>query len=461
VKESKTKLIRGGLVYTGAMALEMDLLIDGERVAALLDPQNEVTADEVIDASGLAVFPGLIDIHAHTRSPGYEYKEDFESASRAAAVGGFTTFVDMPNVEPPTTTLKLLEEKRSVADQTCIIDWGHFVGPTELDQIPKMAEAGATGFKLFQVRGGYPHDPRLAVDDPGKIHAIFREVAKTNLPLLVHPFAQSLFEAFSEEAFEAGQPRDIATFSEIYTKDIVWSLAVAVLLELARETGVRLHIVHTHAAGSLRQLRRAKADGVSVTASVDPKYYHMRHEDLEALGAKAIPGGYITSNATRMEAIWRALQDGTIDIIDSDHAPHTLEDLQVMENDPWTGPFGSPHYDHMLALTLTDARKGKLKLQRVVELMAVNPARLLGRYPEKGALLPGSSADMVFVDLDRESIPEDDQMQSKAKWTPYVGWQLVGYPVMTYLRGEKIAQEGQVLGEPGYGRYIEGRSVQT
>jgi dihydroorotase-like cyclic amidohydrolase len=351
----------------------MDLLIDGERVAALLDPQNEVTADEVIDASGLAVFPGLIDIHAHTRSPGYEYKEDFESASRAAAVGGFTTFVDMPNVEPPTTTLKLLEEKRSVADQTCIIDWGHFVGPTELDQIPKMAEAGATGFKLFQVRGGYPHDPRLAVDDPGKIHAIFREVAKTNLPLLVHPFAQSLFEAFSEEAFEAGQPRDIATFSEIYTKDIVWSLAVAVLLELARETGVRLHIVHTHAAGSLRQLRRAKADGVSVTASVDPKYYHMRHEDLEALGAKAIPGGYITSNATRMEAIWRALQDGTIDIIDSDHAPHTLEDLQVMENDPWTGPFGSPHYDHMLALTLTDARKGKLKLRKRVRCCRDHP----------------------------------------------------------------------------------------
>ncbi len=457
--DSKTKVVRGGVVYTGTVVREMDLLIQGERVAALVERGAKVEADEVIDASGLAVFPGMIDIHAHTRSPGYEYKEDFETASRAAAVGGFTTFVDMPNVEPPTTTAKRLEEKRAVADRSCLIDWGHFVSPTELDQIAPLAEAGATGYKLFQVRGGYPHDPRLAVDDPGKMLAIFEAVARTGLPLLVHPFAQSLFEELSEQAFAAGKPRDVATFSEIYTRDVVWSLAVAVLLELARETGVRLHVVHTHAAGTLRQLRRAKADGVTVSASVDPKYFHMRHEDLEALGAKAIPGGYITSNPARMEAIWNALRDGTIDIIDSDHAPHTLDDLKQMEQDPWTGPFGSPHYDHMLALTLTDAHQGKLSVQRVVELMAVNPAQLLGRYPEKGALLPGSYADLVLVDLERTVVPRDDEMQSKVKWTPYAGWDLVGYPVMTYLRGQKIAQEGQVLAEPGYGQYLEGRAV--
>lgn len=457
---AETTRIRGGVLQTPDGPVEADVLIEGERVAALLDRNASTQGARDLDAAELWVLPGLIDLHAHTRSPGYEYKEDFETASRAAAVGGYTVFIDMPNVEPPTTTVELFEEKRAVAAERCLVDWGHFVAPTQVEEIPKLAAAGATGFKLFQVKGGYPHDPRLARDDPAELYTIFSAVAETGLPLVVHPFAQSLFEYLSAQAFEAGKEKDIRTFSEVYTKDVVWSLAVAILLRLARETGARLQVVHTHAAGSLRQLRQAKAEGVGVTVASDPKYFHLRHDDLDRLGARAIPGGYVTSDDERMEEIWRSLDDGTIDVIDSDHAPHTLEDLELMEKDPWTGPFGAPHYDHLLPLMLTDVRKGNLRLERLVQVLTENPARILGLYPERGALLPGSFADLVLVDPEGAVVPRNDQMESKAGWTPYEGWELVGRPVLTVLRGAPIARDGEVLGKPGSGRYVEGRPQQ-
>jgi dihydroorotase len=437
--------------------VEADVLVDGDRISALLSRDSEVTADTDIDASGLWVLPGLIDLHAHTRVPGYEYKEDYLTSSRAAAVGGYTTYIDMPNVEPPTTTVELFEQKKAIAAESCLIDWGHFVGPVQFDQIEGFAKAGVTGFKIFQVTGGYPHDPRLALDDPGRLYQTFQAIADTGLPCVVHPFAQTVFEYLYEEASAAGAPRDIHTFSDVYTRDVVWRTAVAILLELQRDTGVRLQVVHTHAPGSLRLLRQAKAEGVGVTVASDPKYFHLREQDINAQGARAIPGGAVTKDAARMEEIWRSIDDGTIDIIDSDHAPHTLEDLQLMEKDPLIGPFGAPHYEHLLPLMLTDVRNGNMRLERLVQMLTETPARIIGLYPEKGAVLPGSFADIVLVDPDKKVHPTDEGMESKSAWTPYDGWELTGAPVITMLRGSVIAKDGRVLGEPGNGRYIAGR----
>lgn len=448
--------IRGGLIQTPSGSVAADILISGERIAGLVDRQAEAPAAEEIDATGRWILPGLVDLHVHARVPGYEYKEDFRTASRAAAIGGVTTFVDMPNLEPPTTTVELLAERRGLAEGDSHVDFGHFASSRNLEEIPKLAAAGAAGFKTFQVGGGYPHDPRLVMSDPADLYATFAAIAETGLPCLVHPFTQSLMDYLSAQQLAAGQPRDIKTFSSVYTRDIVWSSSVAVLLELQRETGARLHLLHTHASASLRLIRRAKSDGLGVTAAIDPKYFHLRAEDLAQHGARGLPGGFIVEDHERMAAIYQALDDGTLDVIDSDHAPHTLDDLKRMEADPWTGPWGGPHLEHLLSLLLTDVAAGSIRLERLVALLCESPARILGLYPRKGAILPGSDADLVIVDPDRPVVPQDEGMESKSAWTPYAGWELRGAPTLTMLRGTVIAREGRVLNEAGSGRHVPG-----
>lgn len=449
--------IHGGIIQTPEGPMLADILIQGERVAALVDPNEASQASREIDATDRWIIPGIVDLHTHTRVPGYEYKEDFRTASRAAARGGVTTLVDMPNVEPPTDSVERLEAKRAIAALDSCVDWGHFVAPTRPEEIGPLAAAGATGFKIFQVGGGYPHDPRLILADPARLYDAFERIALTGLPCLVHPFSQSLMEFLSDQQFDAGRPRDIETFSSVYTRDVVWSTAVAGLLELQRATGVRLHLLHTHAGASLRMLRWAKSTGVGVTVALDPKYFHLRQEDRVAGGARGLPGGFIVEDQERMAEIWRSLDDGTIDIIDSDHAPHTLDDLKRAEADPFTGPWGGPGLEDYLSLLLTDVHLGKLRLTRLVSLLCEMPARILGLYPHKGALLPGSSADLVIIDPERQVRPSDDVLESKSAWTPYAGWDLRGAPVLTMLRGTVIAEEGRVTGEPGFGRYVTGR----
>jgi dihydroorotase len=449
--------IRNGRVHTPSGPLEADVLISGERIQGLVTRDDDTRAAQELDASGRDVLPGVVDLHAHSRTPGYTHKEDFLTLSRAGAAGGITCFVDMPNVEPPTDTVELLEEKRQMAQETSILDWGHFAAGTKPETIPGLAAAGATGYKIFQVSGAYPHDPRLAVNEDDKLYLCFEAIARTGLPCVVHPFNQRLFDLFAERAFAAGKPRNHVTFSEVYTQDVIWRSAVGTLIELQRETDVRLHVVHTHSAGALELVRRAKAEGRRVSAAIDPKYYHFGLKDLQApQGERVCPAGFVTEDPARMAAIWRAFADGTMEVIDSDHAPHTLIELRQAREDAWNSALGCPQYDYLLPVVLTDVADGKMELRTAIRALSENPARLIGYYPRKGALLPGSDADLVIVDLNGELVAGDEHAYSKVGWTPYHGWRLRGVPELTMLRGQVIARNRKIVGQPGYGRYLPG-----
>lgn len=448
--------VRNGSVYTPAGPVDADILIHGGKIVGLVSPDTETPPSPEIDASGRHVIPGVIDLHAHTRTPGYEYKEDFYTSSCAAAVGGVTTYVDMPNVEPPTDTVELFEQKRALAQDDCVIDFGHFVSPVKLDQVDQLAEAGATGFKIFQVTGGYPHDPRLAMADSDKLFPAFEAIARTGLHCSIHPFNQLLQDYLTERALAEGRPYNIKTFTEIYTNDLIWSTAVPILIEMARATGARIQLLHTHAPRTFEHLRRAKAEGLPVTAAIDAKYFHLTAEDFAEQGARCAPGGWIVEDELRMAAIWEALSDGTLDSIDSDHAPHTLEDLERFAEDPWHGPWGSPQYEYIVPLMLNDVAAGRLDLLTLVTLLTENPARVIGRYPQKGAIQVGSDADLAILDLGRETIPSDERTYTKCGWTPYAGRRFKGYVEMTVLRGDVIARDGKVVAARGSGRYIAG-----
>jgi dihydroorotase len=449
--------ISGGLVYVPGHGLSpLDVLIDGEVVQALVRPGTEADAVETIDATGRWVLPGIIDTHAHTREPGYEHKEDFFTASQAAAAGGITTMFDMPNVEPPTDTVDTFLEKRELAAAKSIVDWGHWVAGTNEQEIAKLAAAGATGFKIFQVSGAYPHDPRLAVNDEGRLLRIFREIEKTGLPCLVHPFDQSMFEQLTAEAFAAGKPPNYFTFGEVYTTEQIWAVAVNTLISLQALSGVRLHTVHTHSAASLALIRAAKDRGQRVSCAVDPKYYHLTLNDLKKQKGRACPGGFITEDSERMATIWKALGDGTIDMIDADHAPHTLEEIALLDTDAWNAAMGSPQYDWQYSITLSDVAAGHLSLRRAVELLAEEPARFTGLYPKKGVLLPGSDADLVLVDPHETRVLTDEGLYTKVGWTPYRDWTITGVVTATMLRGELIARNREILGKAGYGQYVSG-----
>jgi dihydroorotase (multifunctional complex type) len=448
--------LSGGRVFVGGELIDADLYIKGESIACISSRGGTKESSRVIDVSGKLVLPGIIDLHAHTRDPGYTHKEDFFTVSQAAAAGGITTWIDMPNVEPPTTTVPLLEEKRARALKESLVDFGHFASGANLDEIAGLAGAGVTGYKIFQVSGAYPHDPRLALNDDGKLLERFRAIARTGLPCVVHPFNQPLFDRFSEEAFAQGKPRNHVTFAEIYTRDVIWETAIASLLALQRESGVRLHVVHTHAAGSLRLLRQAKAKKQRVTVEIDPKYFHLGIEDLNEKGPQICPAGFVPQDQERMAEIWNSLRDGTIDSIGSDHAPHTNEEIEKQRIDAWGAAMGSPQYDHYLSVFLNDVHLGKFTLANMVRCLSENPAKILGIFPRKGALLPGSDADIVVVDFERERVLSNEELYTKVKWSPYAGWRVKGTPLLTTVRGKIVAENGKVVGERGHGKYIAG-----
>lgn len=446
--------VTGGTLVSATGRYLADVAISDGRIAAIVAPGTPLAAERTIDASGRHVLPGAIDVHSHHREPGYTHKEDIASATRACAAGGVTTSFAMPNVDPPPTTPERLADMFALYRERAIVDWNVNPAGTVPEAIPELATMGIAAFKVFMVVDtgrSYPHMPGIGVHDHGKLLEIFETIAPTGVPLMVHPHDQELMDHI-ERGFWARGERDALAYARAYAAydGIIWDTAAALLLRLQRATGTQLHLLHTQTSGVIEQIRAAKDRGQEISAEVNPWALFLGNDwsNIERLGSYAL-SYYVPEKNT--EPLWAALADGTIDLVSTDHAPHTREEKEPGWTDGWKAHTGTPSTQFYLPLLLDASTRGRLTLERVVEVTSTAPARVFG-LGRKGRLEVGADADLAIVDLGAELEIRDEIVLSKIGWTPFAGRTVRGVVETTLVRGRVVYANGTVVGEGGWGR---------
>lgn len=453
-------LIRHGLIVTPQGRRVASIGIQGGRIAGIYEPGSEPAAREVIEADGLAIVPGAIDMHSHHRQgslPGFEYKDTIHTSTLQCAAGGVTTSVAMPNVQPPPNSLELLERQYDIYRSDAVVDWNFNPAPTISEEMPAMADTGIAAFKIFMVVDtgrDYPHMPGIGVHDHGKILEIMQRCAELNVPLMVHPHDQALMDVIEQKFWDRGE-RDALAYAKAYAAHdgVIWETAIATLLRLQRASGCHLHILHTQTAGSVELIRQAKAAGQKVTCEINPWALFLGCEwsAIQRLGSYALSYWVPEKN---VPGLWEGLRDGTIDIVATDHAPHTREEKEIGWTDGWKAHTGTPSTQFYYSMFMTAALEGKISLERVVEACSAKPAELF-KLANKGALKVGADADLVLVDLNKEYEVRDEDVISLIGWSPYAGRKLKAKPVRTIVRGTTVYLNDQVIGQKGFGQHAK------
>ena len=449
------RVIENGDVVSGSGVINADLLIAGEKVAAIAAPGSVPLHESVerIDATGKWVLPGMIDVHVHLREPGYVHKEDISTCTQAAAAGGVTTVFGMPNLNPVTKTREILDELFDLYDAKSVVDWNHNPVPSELAEVEPMAEAGVAAYKIYMVVDtgrDYPHPSGTGIHDHGHLLRMFEAIRPTGRPFMVHPHDQAIMDTIEQSHWDRGDRSPAAYAQTLATHNgLIWDSAIAVLLQMAEATDTKLHIVHMQTEGSIELVRRARERGVKVSCEVNHwALFLSQWSDIEKLGPYAL--SYWVPDHHR-EAVWEALNDGTINMLSSDHAPHTREEKEVGWEDCWACHTGTPGIQEQYPLLLDESMNGKISLTRVAEVVAEEPATEF-RLSEKGFLKPGYDADIMIFDPNDKTRHSADGVLSKCGWTCYDGRVTRGRIHRTMVRGRDVYVGREVVGEPGWGR---------
>ncbi len=447
----KRTLIAGGTVATDGAVFEADLLIEGGRISAITDRGAVDRVDERIDAKGLVVMPGAIDTHAHFEDPGHTEREDFTTGTMSAAAGGITTVLEHPLTYPPVTTAQLYREKREMARQKVVVDfglWGALTAPS-IPEIAGQWREGAAGFKAFMPISdpSYPH-----VTD-AEFLAGMREVKAVGGLVLVHAENDSLLQDGIARMQAAGR-RDALAHHES-RPPFVEEEAVHRALYLAAHAGVRIQIVHVSSPVSADLVRREKAEGRPASMEVCPHHLLLDLDDLVRLGPYGVCAPALRDRPL-VERLWDAVLDGTADCLVSDHAAYTRAEKEPGWENIFDALLGCQVIQETVPLVLDEAfhRRG-MPLDRFVRFSSTNAARITGLYPRKGTLLPGADADVVLYDLDGEWVVDSASQQfSKNPWSPFDGRQARARVVRTLVRGETVYADGEIKADPGWGRFL-------
>jgi dihydroorotase len=423
-------LVRGGTCVTPSGRVEADIGLRDGRVAAI-GHLGGVDADQTLEAKGQHVLPGVIDSQVHFREPGNEHKEDLESGTRSAVLGGVTAIFEMPNTNPSTTTGSALQDKIDRATGRAWCDFAFFVGAAKenvnrlagLEQLP-----GCCGIKIFMGSS----TGNLLVRDK----RLLREVLKRGRRrIAVHAEDEDRLEQRFDFARDGKQPYCHPLWRDEQTA----ILATQKILKLVRETGRRIHLLHVTTRQEMALLAEHKD---LVTVEVTPQHLTLAAPDAyDRLGSLAQMNPPIRDEKHR-DGLWQALADGVVDVIGSDHAPHTLEE----KGRPYPeSPSGMPGVQTLVPVMLDHVNEGRLTLERFVDLTATGPARIYN-VARKGRIALGYDGDFTIVDMKAKKTITNDMMASKCGWTPFDGMKVTGWPTATVIRGNIVMRDGEALG---------------
>ncbi len=425
-------IVKGATVVNHDGTGARDIGIRDGRIAAI-GKLARAKAAEIVDAKGLHVLPGVIDTQVHFREPGLEHKEDLETGSRAAVMGGVTAVFEMPNTKPLTTSAEALADKVHRAGNRMFCDFAFYVGGTRenIDEIPALERLeSAVGIKVFM--GSSTGD--LLVDDEPSLDRI---IAKLSRRAAFHAEDEARLKARAHLR-KAGDPSS----HPVWRDEQAALLATQLLVRLAEKHGKRVHVLHVSTAEEMAFLSEHKD-----WASVEVTPHHLT---LVAPECYARLGTFAQMNPPvrderHQRAIWAALIDGVVDVLGSDHAPHTREEKEHAYPDSHSGMTG---VQTLVPIMLDHVNAGRLTLERFVDLTSHGPNRLFG-IRGKGRIAAGYDADLTIVDLKRRETITNGWIQSRSGWTPYDGVSVQGWPVGTIVRGRRVMWEGDITGPAG------------
>jgi dihydroorotase len=399
-------------VRSGSVLVEDAKILD-------VDAGPHVQADQTVDCSQLHLMPGVVDDQVHFREPGLTHKEDLACASRACAAGGVTSFLEMPNTLPPATTVRRVRDKERLAASKSLVNYGFYIGATP-DNVDQLAAAtDVPGIKIFI--GSSTGD--LLVDHQDALERIF---AETTLPICAHCEDEATVRANAERLRGT---HDVADHSQIRDERAA-VIATTRAIDLARRHQHRFHVLHVSTAAEVPLL---SGGAPLITAEVCPHHLFFHVGDYPRLGSR-IQMNPSLKTAADNEGLWRALLDGSIQVIATDHAPHTLEEKAKPYPE---SPSGLPAVENSLALLLDQVAKKRCSLNQVASWMSDAPARVWG-IVGKGRIEPGYDADLVLVDLAEQRTIRDADQHTKSGWSPWHGVTLTGWPMATWVGGERV-----------------------
>ena len=411
-------LIKNAKVVTPQGIQEISVLIDGTKIADL-DAAPQTTADQVVDAGGKYLLPGVIDDQVHFREPGLTHKEDLAHASRACAKGGVTSFLEMPNTVPNTITQAALEDKLATASKSSLVNYGFYVGATT-ENVDVLKHATRTpGIKIFIGSS----TGNLLVDEQAALEKIF---AESTLTICAHCEDETTVRA---NAAKYADETDIAFHSKVRDHEAA-VIATARAIDLAQRHNHRFHVLHVSTADEIELIQNG---GPLITSEVCPHHLFFNVDDYPRLGSLVKMNPSI-KNKTDNEQLWQALCDGVIDIVATDHAPHTMDE----KREPYPKcPSGLPAVENSLALMLNQVNQGKCTIEQVVKWMCSRPAEIWN-MKRKGRIEVGYDADLTLVDMDLTQTVLNENQETKCGWTPWHGDDLTGWPIETWVMGKQV-----------------------